>query len=318
MSLLLALVMVGALLAVVMIVVVVSTVTVRAVPASARPVTTPTVNRDRDGRRALVVGLLIGSTGAVILTALPMAVWPGGLGLTPALAPAWFGLAVAVSVAAGELGKRLPSTPVRFASLVRRSAVAVAPGFSRALAGLGLGALVVVLATGTVMGSPDDLGRVGRTLTTACVDAAGAVTMSSSRGPWPGWFYAGPLAAAALGTLVVCGFGLRAVARRPSPSPDDEVDIGLRRRSAGQILDGIGVMSWSTVVPLSTIMSINLVSSGACPPSWHQPVGLLFLIVAIVGAPAAIACLFRLVASAVAPVSRDEPTPCPKSARYTV
>ena len=74
------------------------------------------------------------------------------------------------------------------------------------------------------IGSADDLGRAGRSLTRAC--SALAV---EGRGPWPGSFYAWPLIAVVLIGLVVAGVALLSVTRRPRQGEDSVLDDALRR-----------------------------------------------------------------------------------------
>lgn len=71
-------------------------------------------------------------------------------------------------------------------------------------------ALVITAVGAIATGSDDDLGRAGRALTTSC-----SPDTSSSRTPWPGWFYSGPLLAVVGVGLVLAALALRAVVNRP-------------------------------------------------------------------------------------------------------
>jgi len=70
--------------------------------------------------------------------------------------------------------------------------------------------LVLVLGMTTAAGSPDDLGRAGRTLARQCSALVGTAV-----GPWPGSFYTAPLATVVLAGLVLAGW--RCAARQPNP-----------------------------------------------------------------------------------------------------
>jgi hypothetical protein len=83
-----------------------------------------------------------------------------------------------------------------------------------------------------VAGTPDDLGRPGRSLSFSGSD--GGLACSSSADPWPGSFYSVPLLAVLAVGLLATAVALRLIALRPRVAgargaPLDDV---LRRRSA--------------------------------------------------------------------------------------
>ena len=102
--------------------------------------------------------------------------------------------------------------PIRTAAVeVRRVGDYLPRRLGWAVAAAGGLLLVLVVAT-TAAGSPDDLGRAGRSLVRQCTPG-----IVESHGPWPGLFYTGPLAVVVLAGLVLAGVALRAIVRRPGP-----------------------------------------------------------------------------------------------------
>jgi hypothetical protein len=77
--------------------------------------------------------------------------------------------------------------------------------------------------------------------------------VGSSRGPWPGSFYALPLAVA-LGVLaVLVAIALRAIVARPRPDLDSRgLDTLLRRWSAGNVLTAATVTVLGILGPVLT------------------------------------------------------------------
>src|SRR3712207_4896776 len=103
-----------------------------------------------------------------------------------------------------ELRVSAPRGPVRSAALeVRRARNYLPRRLTAAVAGTGA-LLAVVLTATTATGSADDLGRAGRSLVRRCSAVQGGAS-----GPWPGSFYALPLA-----LMVVVGLVLAAIALR--------------------------------------------------------------------------------------------------------
>jgi hypothetical protein len=148
------------------------------------------------------------------------------VGLTPTLAGAAF-LAVH---GAGELTWPRPTGAVRRATLAPRRVADLAPrGLRRFTWGVAV-ALLVVLAVGTLTASPD-----GRSVTIAHNDSVVA-----SAGPYPGWFYALPLAVACVVVLGGSESVLRLIARRPAVTDTStEDDHRLRRASCARVLAGV-------------------------------------------------------------------------------
>ena len=154
------------------------------------------------------------------------------IGLTPALAGATF-LAVQ---AFGELTWPRPSGPVRRAPLTPRTVRTIAPVGLRRLTWVWAGGLALVLvACGMASGTGRDIERVW--------DASS----SGAAGPFPGWFYGGPLLAATAIVVAATEIVLRLVARRPAvvdTAPAD--DLALRTLSSLRVLRGTQlVLAWT-------------------------------------------------------------------------
>jgi hypothetical protein len=213
-------------------------------------------------------GVVVGAVVAVL------AARSGGLGTGLLLAAPLFGLCVLIGVLAGELTVRAPRGATRTAAVEVRRIGDYAPrplGWAVAAAA---GALVVLVAVTAAAGSADDLGRPGRALVRQCT-----ATSFESHGPWPGRFYAGPLAivvlAGSLLTLVV----MRAIARRPRSGADG--DDAQRRRSARTVTGAAGVLVAIPLAGVSLTAAVGLLGI-ACAPLWWKVAGwaLLMLVAA--------------------------------------
>ena len=252
----------------------------------------------RHTRRWRVVGLLLGAVAAVLLLVLGQRV--DALGRAAALAPTALGAGVLLGTIVGELTAR-PSVGIRRSAAVEtRTLGSILPRGRAVVLAVSTGLLVGALAIGAAWGSADDLGRAGRLLSRQCViDATGVgpVLVGSSRGPWPGSFYAVPLAVALLVLAVLVAVALRAVVNRPRPELDSRgLDTMLRRWSVGNVLTAATVTVLGTLGPvallmvsalaggtardrLDTVVAASPRSSGrwppgprsACSPGWCSP-----------------------------------------------
>jgi hypothetical protein len=207
----------------------------------------------------VTVGLLVGVVAAQL----------GDLGVGLLLAAPLFGLCTLVGVLAGELTVRPPHGPTRTATVeVRRIRDYLPRHLSRAVAVAG-GVLLVLLAATTAAGSPDDMGRPGRSLTRQCT-----ADMFESRGPWPGSFYTGGLAVVVLAGLLLAYLALRAIVRRPRPgSPGDlAVDDALRRRAGYVVTGAVGVLIALPLAGVSLTAASGLLGT-SCAPMWWTIAG---------------------------------------------
>lgn len=154
------------------------------------------------------------------------------IGLTPALA----GVTFLTVQSVGELTWPRPSGSVRRAPLTPRTVRTIAPvGLRRVTWGWAGGLALVLVVCGLASGTGRDIARVW--------DASS----SGAAGPFPGWFYGGPLLAATAVVVAATEVALRLVARRPAvvdTTPAD--DLALRALSSLRVLRGAQlVLAWT-------------------------------------------------------------------------
>jgi hypothetical protein len=222
-----------------------------------------------------------------------LAAYQGALGRGLLLAAPLFALCVLAGVLVGELRVSAPGGPVRRAALeVRRARDYVPRALGSAV--LAAGALLaVILACTTAGGSADDLGRAGRSLERRCSAVTG-----EGAGPWPGSYYALPLAVVVLCGLLAAGVVLTRVVRRPLQSEDRAIDEALRRSAAGAVTAAVGLL---IVVPLA---GISAVAAGAlttitCRPEWWTVAAIALAALAVAALGLAVWCASILAAPGV-------------------
>jgi hypothetical protein len=218
----------------------------------------PALRRPDPAARWRAGGILVGAAGAAVALRVP------DLGRGVLLAAPVFGLGVFAGALAGELTRRRPAGPVRRAALrVRRSTDYLPRALSTVVA-LSIVALAALATATTLTGAPDDRGRPGRALACAV----------STYGPWPGSYYTAPALSAVLAGLILAGFTLRRVVRRPQAAELAATDDAARRRSAEVITAATGIL---TLVPLTGIaLSAGLVlgvAGGTCEARWWDGAG---------------------------------------------
>jgi hypothetical protein len=203
------------------------------------------------------------------------------LGRGEMLAAPLFGLCVLAGVLAGESTVRAPDGTTRRAAVEVRRARDYLPRSLGTAVAVAAGVLFGVLGVTTALGSPDDMGRAGRSLVLQCTDGA-----TSSIGPWAGSFYSVPLAVVVIAGLVAAGAVLRRVVRRPRPGGDAATvvaDDALRRDSARTIVGAAGIL---VTIPLAGVLFVTGVlvrgmphreaavsGSSQCAPEWWTLVG---------------------------------------------
>ncbi|MCK7643343.1 hypothetical protein M0E78_10575 [Corynebacterium sp. P6145] len=172
-------------------------------------------------RRWIMGGVVVGS-----ITALLGILLVTGLGLGLVLAPMVFAVVVLTTSALAVATIRPRQGARRQAPLATRTLRSTAGTTDLTVALTTVVVTVVVLVTGTLAGSPDDLGRQGRALTVFCDMDDGLHVISSS--PWPGSWYSLPL----LIVLAICtliGLGALILATKRPVLPDLEADASFRR-----------------------------------------------------------------------------------------
>ena len=270
----------------------------------------------RHTRRWRVVGLLLGGAAAVLALVLGQRV--DALGRVTALAPTVLGAGVLLGTIAGELTARPTVGIRRSAAVERRTLGAVLPRGRAWLLALSTGLLVAALAVGAAWGSADDLGRAGRVLARACltdVPGEGSVLVGNTRGPWPGSFYALPLAVALLVLAALVALALRAIVNRPRPELDSrDLDTLLRCWSVGNVLTAATVTVLGTLGPVCVFMASAL-HGMTCDGSAVETV--VAVVATVVGALATGATFGLLAGLVLTPTIRvdDLPRPLPGDAR---
>jgi hypothetical protein len=234
--------------------------------------------------RARLAGVAVGVVVGVV------AAYQGGLGRGLLLAAPLFALCVLAGVLVGELQVGTPGGPVRQAPLeVRRMSDYLPRALSSTVVAAGA-FLAVLLVLTTAAGSPDDMGRAGRDLFRRCsaVQAEGA-------GPWPGSYYALPLAIVVLCGLVAAGGVLTRVVRRPRHSDDLAVDEGLRRSAARAVTAAVGLL---VAVPLAGVSVVGgaALTHISCRPTWWTVAAIGLAAVAIASLALAGVCASALTA----------------------
>jgi len=120
-----------------------------------------------------------------------------------------FGLCAVGGVLLGDSLTPAPQEAVRTAGLAPRRVRDHVPPRMAPVIVFQAASLLLLLVIGAAAGSPDALRRAGRAITVTC----GSTTRIL--GPWPGVFYAAPIALSlALGTAA-CVWALRRIAHRP-------------------------------------------------------------------------------------------------------
>ena len=266
----------------------------------------------RHTRRWRIVGLLLGGVAAAVALVLGQRV--DALGRVTALAPTLLGAGILLGTIAGELSAR-PSVGIRRSAAVEtRTLGAVLPRGRAVVLAASTTLLVGALAVGAAWGSADDQGRAGRVFSRICtvVDAdLGPVTMSSSRGPWPGSFYVLPLAVAMLVLAVLVALALHAIVDRPRPELDSRgLDTLLRRWSVGNVLTAATVTVLGTLGPVAVFMASAL-GGMSCEGSVVDTVAAV--VASVVGAVAVGAAFGLLAGLVLTPTIRvdDLPRPLP-------
>jgi hypothetical protein len=209
----------------------------------------------RTTRRWRLAGVVAGILVAVVSAE------QGALGRGLLLAVPLGALCVLAGVVVGELQVSAPAGPVRSAVLeVRR----VRDYLPRRLGSVVAGAtalLTLTLAATTATGSADDLGRAGRSFARRC-----SAVQGGSTGPWPGSFYAVPLAVVVIAGLLLAAFALHRVVRRPRQGEDPVADDGLRGLAAQAVVAACGLL---VAVPLAgvALVTASALANHVCPPA---------------------------------------------------
>lgn len=215
-------------------------------------------------------GLLVGAVVAVV------AAQVSSLGRGLMLAGPLLALCVLLGVVLGELRVTAPPADERTAALEVRRVRDYVPrvlGPVVLTAGALLGLLLTVT---TALGSPDDMGRAGRSLFRQCTELT-----SEARGPWPGSFYSVPLALVVGLGLLVAAVALRQVVRRPRQGADLGADDALRRRAAETVTAAAGLLVAVPFAGVAMIAAGGLNGISCAPTTWRVLSTVLLLLVPV-------------------------------------
>lgn len=201
----------------------------------------------------LAVGLVVAATSAQT----------GALGRGLLLAVPLLCLCVLLGVVAGELGVRPPPAVRRSATLEVRSVRDHLPRVLTPLVGTATAVLAALLAFTSAVASADDLGRAGRALARACSPVS-----SERSGPWPGSFYALPLAAVVAIGLLLAVVALTSITRRPRQGEDPAVDDALRRHASTAVVAAVGLLVTVPLVGTGVVAAGQLLQVCAAPAAW--------------------------------------------------
>ena len=238
----------------------------------------------RSTRRWRLTGLLCGLATAVV------SAQTGMLGRGVLLAGPLLALCALLGVVAGELGVRAPAAPRRSAALEVRRVRDYLPTRLTPAVGAATAVLVALVGFTTAVASPDDLGRAGRVLTRTC-----SAVQSQGRSPWPGSFYAWPLAVVGLVALVVAGLALTSATRRPRQGQARGLDDALRRQVVSGVVAATGLLVTIPLVGVGTVASAGLLQICAAPAAWTV-IGLLLLAVVPLALALGVWCAAVLIA----------------------
>lgn len=214
-----------------------------------------------------------------------------GYGVGTMIAPAGFGLGVLLGVAAGETIARAPRPRgPRTASLHPRSLTGYLPRPTSYAVGTGLALLAATLLLGTLTAQED--GSLGGMRTIGCQVG----NIAQTHGPYPGSYYAIPLAIMLGIVLLTATAAAAAVVRRPRGlAATDAGDDELRRRSMTVIIAAVGVTVGTSLIGIAGTAAAGLLGLGAdCAPAWMPVVGWLLVPVVFIGIGLAVWSLVRL------------------------
>lgn len=239
-------------------------------------------------RWSRLLGIALGILIAVLLVSHPSFA-TGGIGMM--IAPAGFGLGALLGVAAGETIVRAPRPAgPRTASLQRRSAATYLPRPTSYAVATGLVLLGATLVLTTLTAQEDGYLEGGRAI------GCQVGNISQAHGPYPGSFYAVPLAIMLGVVLATAAIAAVSVVRRPRGlATTDAGDDQLRTRSMTVIVAALGVAVGTSLTGIAGTAAAGLLGLDAgCAPAWMPVAGWLLVPTAFLGLGLAAWCLVRL------------------------
>lgn len=229
---------------------------------------------------------------AVGIAAVSAVVAAGGLGVGAALAPATFAVVQVVGVLVADVLTRESARRPGSASLEVRQVRDYLPRGLTRVVGVLAAVLLGALAWTAAVAGPDDLGRAGRALAYTCAQGcdAGAHT------PWPGSFYAVPMA---LGLVLLLGLGalaVRGTVRRPRDGSDEQlvrVDDAVRRRSVESVVAAVGIALSAGLLGIGLAAGAPVLADAHVPGSLRAGAGVL-VVSGLAATPVLVWCVLVL------------------------
>lgn len=208
------------------------------------------------------------------------------------------GLTFLAVSAFGEITWPRPTGSVRTATLHRRNVRDITPIPTALLLTIAAGLLFVALVVGGLTALPD-----GRSYGRTTVGSDGLM-VSWASSPYPGWYYALPLALAACGVLAACAGCLALIARRPAISDTSSTwDLAMRQLSAQRALRGATLALSATAAPVYGLLALPFLREGP----WVVAVLFILGALASIGVGAATVAL----PATLLPVAAQGPGPTP-------
>ena len=270
-------------------VVVLAVVVMACVAVTVRPRRELSVAREwRWVRRSRLLGIVLGLLIAVLLVSQPSFA-AGGIGMM--ITPAGFGLGALLGVVAGETIVRAPQpTGPRTASLQRRPLATYLPRPMSYAVTTGLALLGATLVLTTLTAQEDGYLDGGRAI------GCQVGSIAQSHGPYPGSFYAVPLAIVLGVVLATAAIAAASVVRRPRGlASTDAGDDQLRTRSMTVIVAAVGIAVGMSLTGIAGTAAAGLLALDAgCAPTWMPVAGWLLVPTAFLGLGLAAWCLVRL------------------------
>lgn len=205
---------------------------------------------------------------------LVMVAGTGPLGRGLALAPAAFAAVQVLGVLVADLLARDSARRPGIASLEVRRVRDYLPRPLTAVVAVLAVALLGGLAWAAAVAAPDDLGRAGRSLAYRC--SAGCDR--GAHGPWPGSYYALPMAVGLVALLAVAAIAMVVTVRRPRDGSDPELvrlDDAVRRRSVESVVAAVGTAFAAALAGVGPVAAMPVLADGQVPAALRAGAGVL-------------------------------------------
>lgn len=204
-------------------------------------------------RRVTTLVRILGFAAGLIAVAVVVRIGELGLGLL--LAPAIFAALQILAVVVADLIARRSATTPGVAGLEVRSMRAYLPRALGIATLVALVALALTLGWSTAVGSADDMGRAGRSLS---FEYPCDGECFASMGPWPGSYYSIPLALSILFVIAMAVAAASVTVRRPRDASNAEivrVDDLIRSRATESAIAAVGFAVAGSLMAVCVLVS---------------------------------------------------------------